>query len=231
MAVWNEKAWTGAAVSAGHRVAFVRKVYLWLGAGFGVAALGAFASLLTMPLWVAGFQSMGRLFMFLIFAAQMGAIFFAQAVSRKRPLNILAYGLFTGISGYVAGMISIAVGSQAGFGTVLAAAGMTAADFLLLTATTFLSKKDFSFLRSFVVIGIGIMFFGGLAAAIFNLPAFSLVVSAVAVIACSAKILWDTSAMLRSDDFEDPAGWALSLFVSLYNIFISLLNLLGNRRS
>jgi modulator of FtsH protease len=82
-----------------------------------------------------------------------------------------------------------------------------------------------------VVIGIGIMFFGGLAAALFNLPTFSLVVSAVAVIACSAKILWDTSAMLRTDDLEDPAGWALSLFVSLYNIFISLLNLLGNRRS
>jgi len=231
MTLWNEKVWSGAAGAVAHRVAFVRQVYLWLGAGFLVAFLGALGSMLTMPLWVAGFKSMGRGFMFLIFAAQMGAIFFAQAVSRKRPLNILAYGLFTGLSGYVAGMISLIVGSQSGFGTVVAAAGLTAADFLLLTAVTVFSKKDFSFLRSFVVIGIGIMFFGGLAAALFNLPAFSLVISAVAVIACSAKILWDTSAMLRTDDLEDPAGWALSLFVSLYNIFISLLNLLGNRRS
>lgn len=231
MSQWNENAWPSEARAAVDRVAFVRRVYLWLGAGFGVAALGAFAALLTTPLWVAGFQSMGRMFMFLIFAAQMGAILFASAVSRKRPLNIFAYGLFTALSGHVAGMIAIAVGSASGFGTVLAAAGMTAADFLLLTATTFLSKKDFSFLRSFVVIGVGIMFFGGLAAALFNLPTFSLVVSAVAVVACSAKILWDTSAMLRTDDLEDPAGWALSLFVSLYNIFISLLNLLGNRRS
>jgi modulator of FtsH protease len=54
----------------------------------------------------------------------------------------------------------------------------------------------------------------------------------VAVIACSAKILWDTSTMLRTDDLGDPAGFALSLFVSLYNIFIALLNLLsGGRRN
>ena len=36
--------------------------------------------------------------------------------------------------------------------------------------------------------------------------------------------------MLRSDDFGDPAGFALALFVNLYIIFISLLNLLGGRR-
>jgi modulator of FtsH protease len=52
----------------------------------------------------------------------------------------------------------------------------------------------------------------------------------VAVIACSAKLLWDTSAMLRTDDFGDPAGFALSLFISLYVIFINLMNLLGGRR-
>jgi FtsH-binding integral membrane protein len=36
--------------------------------------------------------------------------------------------------------------------------------------------------------------------------------------------------MLRTDDFGDPAGFALSLFVSLYNIFLALMNLLGGRR-
>lgn len=231
MSSTDPTAWNNGSEALAGRVAFVRSVYLWLGAGFAVAALGALGALASMPLWVAGFKSMGRMFMLLMLAAQMGAIFFAQAVSRKRPLNLLAYGLFTAISGYLAGMIALIVGAQSGFGTVALAAGMTAGDFLLLTATTFISKKDFSFLRSFVVVGIGIMFFGGLAAMLFNLPTFSLVVSAVAVIACSAKILWDTSAMLRTDDLEDPAGWALSLFVSLYNIFISLLNLLGNRRS
>lgn len=213
------------------RIAFVRSVYLWLMGGFAVAGLAALAAYVSTPIWAPVLQSSPRMFMLLIFAAQMGAIFFAQAVSRKRPLNILAYALFTGISGFVAGMISLMYAATIGPGVVFAAAGMTAADFLLLTVVTFVSKRDFSFLRNFVIIGIGVMFFGGLIAWIFQLEGFSLIISAIAVIACSAKILYDTSAMLRTQDFSDPAGFALSLFVSLYNIFLSLLRLLGGRRN
>ena len=213
------------------RISFVRSVYLWLMGGFAVAGLAALAAYVTTPLWMAAFQSMGRMFGWLIFGAQMGAIFFAQAVSRRRPLNILAYVLFTGISGYVAGMISTIYATTTGPGVVLAAAGMTAGDFLVLTGITFFTKRDFSFLRNFVIIGVAVMFFGGLIAAIFHLETFSLIIAGVAVIACSAKILYDTSAMLRTQDFSDPAGFALSLFVSLYNIFISLLRLLGGRRN
>lgn len=213
-----------------NRVAFVRSVYLWLFAGFGVALVGAFGALMSMSFWVPIAQS-GSIFGWLLFGAQMGAIFFANAVRHRKPLNILGYGLFTGISGYIAGIISIAVASgPAGISVVFQALGLTAVAFLTLTATAMVSKKDFSFLRSFVMVGVAIMFFGSLIAAIFHLPMLSMVASGVAVIACSAKILWDTSAMLRTGDFSDPVGFALSLFVSLYNIFISLLNLLGRRR-
>ncbi len=224
-----QQSWQGAPASAESRIGFVRSVYLWLMAGFAVAAVGAVAAFLTVPIWVPLAQG-SRAFMWVLFLAQMGAIFFATAVSRKKPLNILAYGLFTLLSGFVAGIISIAVAAASGIATVLLAFGLTGVVFLTLTITAFVSKKDFSFLRNFVIVGLAVMFFGGLAAAIFQLETFSLVVSGVAVIACSAKLLWDTSAMLRTDDLGDPAGFALSLFVSLYNIFISLMNLLGGRR-
>lgn len=213
------------------RISFIRSVYLWLMGGFAVAGLAALGAYGTQPLWTAAFRSMGSLFIWLLFGAQMGSIFFARAVGRRRPLNILAYALFTGISGYIAGMISILYASVLGPGLVLAAAGMTAGDFLVLTVVTFVSKKDFSFLRNFVIIGIGVMFFGSLIGAIFHLETLSLLAAGVAVVACSAKILYDTSAMLRTRDFSDPAGFALSLFVSLYNIFLSLLRLLGGRRN
>src|SRR5215475_13328624 len=84
------------------RTAFLRSVYLWLMDGFAVAALGAYVSFATLPS-VAPF--MGNGFVWILFIAQIGAVFFAQAVSRKKPLNIFAYGLFTIISGYVAGLI------------------------------------------------------------------------------------------------------------------------------
>jgi len=211
------------------RLAFLRSVYLWLVGGFGVAAVGAYVSFATLPT-MAPIIGSGQWFMWVLFIAQMGAIIFAQAVSRKKPINIFAFAIFTFISGYVLGLISLVYISTIGVGVVLAAAGMTAGDFLLLSAIAFISKKDFSFLRNFILVGVGIFFFGGLIAAIFHLELLSLAFAAVAVIACSAKILYDTSNMLRTEDFSDPAGFALSLFVSLYNIFLSILRLLGGRR-
>ena len=222
-----QPSWQSADRGIEARVAFIRSVYAWLMAGFGVAALGALLS----PVTVAPLISLtGRFFIWVLIAAQWGAIFFASAVSRKKPLNILAYGIFTFVSGTIAGIISLVVAQGSGIGTVMLALGLTAVVFFTLTIIAFVTKKDFSFLRSFVLVGLAVMFFGGLAAAIFHLSTFSLVVSGVAVIACSAKLLWDTSALLHTADFSNPAGAALSLFVSLYNIFIYLLNILGRRR-
>jgi len=205
------------------RVAFIRNVYLWLMGGFGVATVGA----LSAP-YLAGalFPALGRAFVWVLFIAQFGSLIWATAVSRRKPLNRYAYALFTYICGVFAGILLAQVSPT----VALAAFGMTAADFLVLTTVAFVSKKDFSFLRNFVIVGIAVMFFGSLLAMFFHMETFSLMISVVAVIACSAKILWDTSTMLRSGDFSDPAGFALSLFVSLYNIFISLLRLLGGRR-
>jgi modulator of FtsH protease len=196
--------------------------------GFGVAAVGALCA----PYVAAALlPALGGAFVWVLFGAQFGSLIWASAVSRRKPLNRYAYTLFTFICGIFAGIVMMMVARTSGPNIVLAAFGMTAADFLLLTGVAVFSKADFSFLRSFVIVGIGVMFFGSLIAAIFHLETFGLLISAVAVIACSAKILWDTSAMLKTEDFSDPAGFALSLFVSLYNIFLSLLRLLGGRRN
>ncbi|HJU83287.1 MAG TPA: Bax inhibitor-1 family protein [Holophagaceae bacterium] len=222
-----QQSWPNAQSQIEARVQFVRKVYLWLMAGFGVACAGAVASPFVAQALI---PVTGNFFIWALFIAQMGAIFFARAVARKKPLNLLAYGVFTFVSGIIAGILSMVVASHSGFGIVLAALGMTAAAFLTLTIVALVSKKDFSFLGSFVMVGIAIMFFGSLIAALFHLPTLSLIASGAAVIACSAKVLWDTSAMLRTEDLSDPLFFALSLFVSLYNIFIALLNILGRRR-
>ena len=225
-----QQSWQGASSQAPSRLQFVRSVYLWLMAGFGVALLGAAASFLTMPYWVPLLQSWGRAFMFAIVIGQFGALMLAGRTAQTRPLNVFTYGAATGISGFLAGMASIMVASQSGPGVVLAAFGLTALAFLTLTSVAFVSKKDFSFLANFVIVGLVIGIGGSFIAFFFHMPAFSLVISGVIVLACSAKILWDTSAMLRTADFSNPVGFALSLFVSLYNIFIALLNILGGGR-
>ena len=222
-----QQSWQGASTGAQSRIDFVRSVYLWLMGGFGVAALGAlsapFVAMALVPI-------AGRFLGWVLFGVQFGTLMFASSVSRRKPLNRIAYGLFTFVSGVIAGIVALVVAQGAGYTPVFTAFGLTGVVFLTLTTAAFVSKKDFSFLRNFVIVGIAVMFFGSLAAAIFHLPALSMIISGVAVIACSAKLLWDTSAMLRTDDLGDPAGFALALFVSLYNIFISLMNLLGGRR-
>jgi modulator of FtsH protease len=222
-----QQSWQGSSTRTQSRIDFVRNVYLWLMGGFAVAALGA----LSAPLIGNALVSVsGRFWFWILFGAQFGTLMFASRVSRRKPLNRFAYALFTYVSGVIAGIVALAVAQGAGFMPVFMAFGLTGVVFMTLTVTAFVSKKDFSFLRNFVIVGIAVMFFGSLAAAIFHLETFSLIISGVAVIACSAKLLWDTSAMLRTDDFGDPAGFALALFVSLYNIFIALMNLLGGRR-
>jgi modulator of FtsH protease len=222
-----QQSWQGASAGARSRIDFVRSVYLWLMGGFAVAALGA----LSAPFVAMALVPMaGRFLGWVLFGVQFGTLMFASSVSRRKPLNRVAYGLFTFVSGVIAGIVAMVVAQGAGLFPVLGALSLTGVVFLTLTVTAFVSKKDFSFLRNFVIVGIAVMFFGSLAAAIFHLETFSLVISGVAVIACSAKLLWDTSAMLRTDDLGDPAGFALALFVSLYNIFIALMNLLGGRR-
>ncbi len=222
-----QQSWQGTSTGAQSRVDFVRNVYLWLMGGFAVAALGAlsapFVAMALVPV-------AGRFLGWVLFGIQFGTLMFASSVSRRKPLNKIAYGLFTFVSGVIAGIVALIVAQGAGFKPVFMAFGLTGAVFMTLTVTAFVSKKDFSFLRNFVIVGIAVMFFGSLAAAIFHLETFGLIISGVAVIACSAKLLWDTSAMLRTDDFSDPAGFALALFVSLYNIFIALMNILGGRR-
>jgi len=210
------------------RVAFVRKVYLWLMAGFGVAAVGVLSS----PFVFAGLvQVFGRFAVWPLILGYFGSFFWAQSVIRRKPANRYAFALFTYVSGILAGILVFAAAATSGPGIVLMAFGLTALDFLVLSAIAFVSKKDFSFLGSFVAVGLVVALGASVIGIFYHAELFHLMISAVIVIACSAKILWDTSRMLQAGDMDDAAGFALSLFISLLNIFLNLLRLLsGGRR-
>ena len=225
-----QQSWQGAQSGAVSRLQFVRQVYLWLMIGFGVAMASAFLSFQTASLWAPWVGSSPLLFLVVMLVGLYGSIYLARRTAQLRPLNILTFGLATAIFGFIAGMASLAMAVQSGAGIVVAALGLTVLAFLGLTVVAFVSKRDFSFLGSFVVVGLMIGIGGSLVGYFFHLPLFSLVISGVIVLASSAKILWDTSAMLRTADLSNPVGFSLSLFVNLYNIFISLLNILSGAR-
>jgi modulator of FtsH protease len=109
---------------------------------------------------------------------------------------------------------------------VMMAMGGTGVIFLGLSGYALSSRKDFSFMGGFLMVGILVAFLAGLGAAIFSIPALSLAVSAMFILLMSGLILYQTSAMVNGGETNYILA-TVGLYVSIYNLFLSLLQLLG----
>jgi modulator of FtsH protease len=109
---------------------------------------------------------------------------------------------------------------------VMMAFGGTAAVFLGLSAYALTTQKDFSFLGGMLFAGILIAFLAGLAAYFLQMPGLSLAVSAMFVVLMSGLILYETSNIIHGGETNYIMA-TVTLFVSIFNLFTSLLHLLG----
>ena len=139
---------------------------------------------------------------------------------------ISVFGL-TGFMGYTLGpVVSHYLAMPNGHQMVAMAMGSTAAIFLGLSAYATASRKDFSFLGGFLMTGIIVAFLAGLAAIFFAVPALSLTVSAAFVLLMAGLILYQTSQIIHGGETNYVMA-TVTLFVSIFNLFTSLLHLLG----
>ena len=136
------------------------------------------------------------------------------------------FGL-TGFMGYTLGpIISAYLQLPNGAQLVMSAMGATGAIFLGLSGYALVSRKDFSFMGGFLMAGILVAFLAGLGAIFFEIPALSLSVSAAFVLLMSGLILYQTSAIIHGGETNYIMA-TVTLFVSIFNLFTSLLQLLG----
>jgi modulator of FtsH protease len=171
------------------------------------------------------FQSAPIMTPLLMFAAMMGAMFVVTAL-RDSAWGVLALFAFTFIAGlFLTPILTVAAGLRNGGQLVGLAGGMTAAIFFAMAAVATVTKKDFSFMGKFLFIGMVLLVVASLANLFFQVPAVSLAVSAIAVLIFSAYLLYDLSNIIRGGETNYIMA-TLSLFLNLYNIFVSLLNLL-----
>ena len=139
---------------------------------------------------------------------------------------ISVFGL-TGFMGYTLGpIVSHYLAMPNGHQVVAMAMGSTAAIFLGLSAYATASRRDFSFLGGFLMTGIIVAFLAGLAAIFFAVPALSLTVSAAFVLLMAGLILYQTSQIIHGGETNYVMA-TVTLFVSIFNLFTSLLHLLG----
>ena len=104
--------------------------------------------------------------------------------------------------------------------------GGTGAIFLGLSGYALTTRKDFSFMGGFLMVGILVAFLAGLGALIFSMPMLSLAVSAMFVLLMSGLILFQTSQIIHGGETNYILA-TVTLYISIYNLFTSLLHLLG----
>lgn len=155
-------------------------------------------------------------------------LLFATHKLRDSAWGLLAVFGLTGFMGFTLGPILNAYIAAYGNGAqlVMYAAGSTGAIFIGLSAYALSSKRDFSFMGGFLIAGILVAFIAGIANIFLAMPVLSLVVSSMFVMLMCGYILWQTSAMIHGGETNYISA-TVSLYVSIYNLFTSLLQLFG----
>ena len=160
-------------------------------------------------------------------AGYFGLLFLTSAL-RNSAWGLASIFALTGFMGLTLGpMISAYLTMFSNGGQlVMTAMGGTGAIFLGLSGYALSTRKDFSFMGGFIMVGVLVAFLAGIGAAIFGIPALSLAVSAMFILLMSGFILYQTSEMVHGAETNYIMA-TVSLYVSIYNLFTSLLHLLG----
>jgi modulator of FtsH protease len=155
-------------------------------------------------------------------------LLFAVQKLRNSAWSIALVFALTGFMGYTLGpILGMYVKALPNGGTVIMSAlGITGFTFLGLSAYALTTRKRFSFMSSFLFVGVWAAFLLGLAAMFFHLTGLSLAVSGLFVLLSSGLILWETGEIVNGGETNYVLA-TVSLYVSLFNMFVSLLQLLG----
>ena len=133
----------------------------------------------------------------------------------------------TGFMGYTLGpVLARSLALPGGAQVVTLALAATGATFLALSAWVLTTRRDFSFMGGFLFAGIMVVFIAAIANIFLAMPALSLAVSGGIILLMSGFILFDTSRIINGGETNYIMA-TYGLYLSLFNIFISLLQILG----
>ena len=205
-----------AGLLATHKV--LRNTYLLLSM---TLLFSAFTAWLSMALQLPHFG------LIIILVGYFGLLYLTTKFSNS-ALGLAFIFLFTGFMGLTLGPIlnlylhAFANGQQ----LVMTALAGTGVIFFGLSGYALITRQDFSFMTGFLFSGILVAFLLGIGAIVFSIPALSLAVSAMFILLMSGMILYQTSEIIHGGETNYILA-TISLYVSIYNLFLSLLQILG----
>jgi modulator of FtsH protease len=154
-------------------------------------------------------------------------LLFLTTKFRNSSLGLLFVFGLTGFMGLTLGpIINMYLSIPNGDQVVMTAMGGTGVIFLGLSGYALTTRKDFSFMGGFLMIGILVAFLAGIASMFLSMPGLSLAVSAMFVVLMSGLILYQTSQIIHGGETNYIMA-TVTLYIAIYNLFLSLLQLLG----
>ncbi len=207
----------------------LRNTYLLLAITMIPTVIGAVVGVNTSFSWLRAYPIAGPIGMFLV---MMGLLF---GVTKLRN-SVWGVGLllaFTFVAGWFLGpILQVALGLKNGAQLIGLAAGGTGVIFATMAGIATVTKRDFSFMGKFLLVGLILLIVASLANLFFQIPALALTISAVAVLLFSLFILYDVSRIVTGGETNYVMA-TMAIYLNIYNLFVHLLNLLmvfaGNR--
>ncbi|WP_342651227.1 Bax inhibitor-1/YccA family protein [Pseudomonas sp. REB1044] len=154
-------------------------------------------------------------------------LFFLTAKLRDSVWGLVSTFALTGFMGFILGpILNRYLGMAGGAEVVSSAFAMTALVFGGLSAYVLITRRDMSFLSGFITAGFFVLLGAVVASFFFQISGLQLAISAGFVLFSSVCILFQTSAIIHGGE-RNYIMATISLYVSIYNLFISLLQLFG----
>jgi len=200
----------------------LRNTYMMLGLTMIPTVIGALIGMSMNFSWLAQHPIMGTVGML----AVMFGLFFGIKANSNSALGVVLLLVLTGFMGVMLGpILQVALNLRNGAQLIGLAAGGTGIIFLTLAAIATTTKKDFSFMGNFLMVGIILLIVASLANMFFQIPAFSLALSGVAVLLFSGFILYDVSRVVNGGETNYVMA-TLAIYLDIYNLFVNLLQIL-----
>ena len=157
----------------------------------------------------------------------IGLLWFVLPRTANSGKGIGVVFAITGLLGVGLGpMLNYYLALPNGGSLVAQALGGTAIVFFGLSGYALTTRKDFSFLAGFLVVGLIVAILAMVANLFMQIPALQLTISAAVILIMSGFILFDTSRIINGGETNYVLA-TIGLYISLYNIFVNMLHLLG----
>jgi modulator of FtsH protease len=200
----------------------LRNTYALLALSMVPTVLGALAGVQMHFSFLAGSPMMS----FLLFLGIAWGFMWGIQKNKDTGVGVALLLAFTFFMGLMLSMsLQVALGFSNGGSLIAMAAGGTGAIFFALAGVASTTKRDLSGLGKFLFAGLILVFVAMMANIFFQIPALALAISAICVVLFSAYILFDINRIVQGGETNYVTA-TLAVYLDIYNVFISLLNLL-----